>query len=626
MTPAEPQPRSLPYLVLLLSSDLRIQNSLAPALAAVDASIEMQVVPSPQVMQRYLQQLVPDALIIDHALLTPHALSELLATRPAGDGPVLVLAREDRVDAKVRRGLLHHGACDVIARGPGDVDAIREALLTKGRIARLHGVLAEQDRHYRDILEGLHDAVFVLEQGTFVYVNAAFASLVGRPAASLVGRARFIDSVAQHEQPLVATELARLEVNRGTPSPLTFNLCVNQEGEEATVLFEARCHASLIQGVRAVVGVGRDVTALRQAQQELEQTRRRAAQVERLRALGELSAGVAHDFNNALGTILGRVTLARDKQSRGENVADDLQVIELASRHAASTVRRVQEFSRPSRTDSWGDVDLSEICVQSADFIRTRVPEAVTLEVETCEVPCVRGNPSELREVLLNLLRNALDAVGEQGTVGIRCLADGQHAVVEVWDDGHGMSQEVQQRLFQPFFSTKAQAGTGLGLSVSHWILRRHDAQILIDSAPQKGTRFRLIFEPFQPSSWTPASSQPDIQSILVVDDDITVADMVRDLLMQQGFAVRVVSTAAAALAELAQERADLVITDLDLPDLGGWQLARRLHDVQPDVIVGLMTGWPLGAHGDELAARGIGFVLNKPFSTEALLRSLARL
>ena len=624
MTSAESQPRSLSYLVLLISGDARIQNHLAPALAAVDASVELQVVPSPAILRRYLSNLVPDALIVDHTTLSSAELLDLLAKRPAGKGPVLVLAREQRVDSKYRQALLHHGACELIARGPGDVDALRDALVTKGRVARLHGSLDEQARHYHDILEALHDAVFVLDQGIFSYVNHSFAQLLGRSVSTLLGRVRLIDCVAPHEQAVVATELARLEVNRGTPSPLTFNLTT---ANDAGVLFEACCHASLIQGVQAVVGVGRDVTALRQAQQELELTRRRAAQVERLRALGELSAGVAHDFNNALGTILGRVTLARDKMQRGENVLDDLEVIELASRHAASTVQRVQEFSRPSRTDSWGDVDLAEVCVQAADFIRTRVPNRVQLLLETAAVPSIRGNPSELREVLLNLLRNALDAVGDSGTVGMRCStsADG-HVVIEVWDDGHGMSTEVQQRLFQPFFSTKAQAGTGLGLSVSHWILRRHDAQIHIDSAPNQGARFHLTFEPFAPSTWVPATAQPVIQSILVVDDDITVADMLRDLLMQQGFAVRVVSSAGAALESLAQTPVDLVITDLDLPDLGGWQLARRLHDVQPNVLVGLMTGWPLGASSDELQARGIGFVLNKPFSTEALLRSLSRL
>jgi CheY-like chemotaxis protein len=187
------------------------------------------------------------------------------------------------------------------------------------------------------------------------------------------------------------------------------------------------------------------------------------------------------------------------------------------------------------------------------------------------------------------------------------------------------MTPDVQRRVFEPFFSTKGQSGTGLGLSVSHGILRRHDAQILLESKPNEGTRFSLIFGPVEPVTGGRPPLAEGAKAIAVVDDDPSVGDLMHDLLGDLGHDVTVLSNVNDTLSFLADNHVDLLITDLDLDGMSGWHLARSVRQIQPHVVVGLITGWPLGATDDELKTRGVDFVLAKPFSIDALTRALDR-
>jgi CheY-like chemotaxis protein len=307
---------------------------------------------------------------------------------------------------------------------------------------------------------------------------------------------------------------------------------------------------------------------------------------------------------------------------RGKTVEEDLDIIESAARNAAITVQRIQDFSRPSDGDAWHDVDPAIVAEDASDFIRTRVPEHVTFEVDLRPTPQIRGNGAELREVLLNLLGNALDSLeGKSGHVVLRCFSDDDLAVFEVEDTGYGMTAEVQRRVFEPFFTTKGEDGTGLGLSVSRGILRRHHADIQIDSEVGRGTRFRLTFAPAEAPAGPPRSIDTSAMAIVVDDDDDddgAVAELMKDLLEELGHTVTLLASQADTLAHIADNRVDLLITDLDLPGTSGWPLARSARRVDPGVRVGLITGWPLGASDEELKSRGVDFVPSKPFSMDA--------
>lgn len=606
--------------VLLLTSDQSLPDELAAGLASENPHAELQVVSSVESLHERTRAVHPDAILLDTSSLPWGVLG---GENPFGAWlaglPVILLGNEPSAWMPLCEWL---GALDFVVRKDGFVQSTARALRIVTRSANLEGRYAETVQHYRDILEASSDGIFVLVGNVFAYVNESFASSLKRLPAALINMCGLIDLAVQDDAHVLREELARVSVAGGRRELVEARFA---DADGAVHIFEIACRSSVVEGSRAIVGVARDITAERMLEDEIDRARQRASQIERLRALGELAAGVAHDFNNVLGTVLGRVTLARDKLKLGADIAEDLDVIEGAARNGVNTVDRVREFSRPTGSDTWHDINLGDVVHDAVEFVRTRVPPGIELGVEAEETPTIRGNGAELREVVLNLLGNALDAVDGNGSVQVRSFTRQGLAVVEVEDSGCGMSPEVQRRVFEPFFSTKGESGTGLGLSVSHGILRRHDAQIVIESQPRKGTLFRLTFAPYGPI----ANKRPPIaaaaKAIAVVDDDRSVGDLMQSLLGELGHDVTVLTNVNDTLAFLARNHVDLLITDLDLDGMSGWHLARSVRQIQPHVVVGLITGWPLGATDDELKTRGVDFVLAKPFSIDALSQALGR-
>ena len=618
VSPQAIEPAASGWVVLVLSTDSTFTDNLAVALASSEAGVEMQVARTVAVFLAHLLQIGPDAVVVDTTGLADVDRAQLASGWGRARMPTVLLVQGDESAAHwLGRDT---GPIDTIIRCGNFTEATRRALVQTRQLAGVDGLIQETVHHYRDILDAMSDGIFVLVGGSFTYVNESFANAVGKSPSDLVSGGRFIELLQGEDRNVIEEDLARLEVGSGKRELFDMDLKI---AEGRVRRFEVACRASVVDGRRAVVGVARDVTTIRELQDEIERARQRAAQIERLRALGELAAGVAHDFNNVLETVLGRVQLAHERLARGESCLEDLRVIEGATRNAAETVKRIHEFARPSGNDSWYDVDLQAVAKDAVEYVRTQLPSHVQLVFAPQPVPSIRGNGAELREVMLNLLSNAVDAIEGQGEIRVACFAENDQVTLEVADTGIGMSPDVQRRIYQPFFSTKAEAGTGLGLSVSHGILRRHDAEIRLSSEPGKGTQFRLVFQAIQPRSTRPRVCTNDALSILVLDDDPSISELMHDLLNEMGHEVRVVDSLNAALAAVVESSVDLVITDLDLPDVSGWQVARSVRQVRPDILVGLITGWPLTATIDELKTRGVDFVLAKPFSIDTLARAL---
>jgi signal transduction histidine kinase len=232
-------------------------------------------------------------------------------------------------------------------------------------------------------------------------------------------------------------------------------------------------------------------------------------QSEKLKALGEMAAGVAHDLNNVLGAILGRVQLiklglmnGRDEPGRmsHETIKQELEIIEQASMDGAHTIKKIQEFTR-SKTDGskFVSIDVNEIIDGAIELAKTKIKDeaeakGIQIEVRTIkgEVPQVMGDPSELREVLLNLLVNSIDAMPEGGMVTFKTGQENGHIFIEASDNGIGMPETIRQRIFDPFFTTKGVQRSGLGLSVSYGIIRRHNGEIQVKSQEGIGTTFMI--------------------------------------------------------------------------------------------------------------------------------------
>jgi GAF domain-containing protein/CheY-like chemotaxis protein len=358
---------------------------------------------------------------------------------------------------------------------------------------------------------------------------------------------------------------------------------------------------------------------------------------EKLRALGEMASGVAHDFNNLLASILGRAQLLLER-TQDLKLRQWLKVIERAAMDGARTVRRLQDFTGIRRDQPAVAVDLNQVVQQVLETTESiwrqdRRRSGVEIEVETDlaeGLPPVAGDPAELREAFTNLVLNAVDAMPGGGTLTLRTqIADGQ-VQVEVRDGGTGIPEHIREKIFDPFFTTKGPKGTGLGLSMAYGILQRHNGRITVESAEGHGTIFRLLFpaavsgsvvEAAPPAA--PAGSSVSLHC-LVVDDEEEVGEVVADILTTAGHTAVTARSGQEGVDRLGAERFDVVFTDLAMPGMTGWQVARAVKDRAPEVPVVMMSGFGVEVAPEDLPARGVDLVLAKPLQIQDILRALA--
>jgi GAF domain-containing protein/CheY-like chemotaxis protein len=371
----------------------------------------------------------------------------------------------------------------------------------------------------------------------------------------------------------------------------------------------------------------------RRALDELRRTQEQLVRIEKLRALGEMASGVAHDFNNVLAVILGRVQLLLRK-------LDDptfrrwLTIVEQAALDGARTVRQIQEFTRVRRDQPTQTVDVNQAIRDAVETTRARwrdEPQTRGLEVgltlDLGAVPLVDGQPLELREMLANLILNAVDALPRGGQIRIATLEHAGRVEVRVADTGVGMSDSVRRRIFEPFFSTKGPSGTGLGLAMVYGIVSRHGGEILVDSAESAGSTFTIRLPigrpPPSPGGRSP-EPRPEPVRVLVIDDEPVVRDTLGEILRQQHHHVVVADDGASGLARFREGAFDLVMTDLAMPGMSGWQVAQAVKAVRPQVPVVLVTGWGVEVQADELQTHGVDRVITKPFRFEDVQGVLA--
>jgi CheY-like chemotaxis protein len=367
---------------------------------------------------------------------------------------------------------------------------------------------------------------------------------------------------------------------------------------------------------------------------ELRETQAQLVQSAKLNALGEMAGGVAHDFNNLLSAVLGRTQLLLQSTDDPE-VRRQLQVIERAALDGAETVRRVQEFTRVRSDGHFATLHLNELLREVVERTRPsweagskRNGVAVEIEFDLAARQTIAGSGAELRELFTNLVLNAVDALPWGGQIRISTADDGDTVVVRIRDTGVGMDEDTRQRAFDPFFSTKSERGTGLGLSVARGIVNRHRGSILVDSEPHLGAEFTVRFPAGESPAPPPARPSPARLPrfrVLAVDDEKPVLDVLADLLRALDQEVDTALGGAAGLARFEQGDYQVLFTDLSMPELNGWDLTLAVKSRRPDVAVVVVTGWGLQLEEETALAHGVDLLVAKPFSIEDLERALQR-
>jgi signal transduction histidine kinase/ActR/RegA family two-component response regulator len=371
---------------------------------------------------------------------------------------------------------------------------------------------------------------------------------------------------------------------------------------------------------------------LEKAYEELSTTQDRLIMAEKLQALGEMAGGVAHDFNNILATVLGRIQLLLTKVENAE-LKNDLEIIEKAALEGRRTVRRLQDFTLVSTKSQHKITNLNSIINEAIQNTKpswksTALKKGITINVheDLKKISRIEGSYNELKEAFSNVILNSVDALPKGGNIWVETGEIDGKVFVRIRDDGIGMDEETKNKIFFPFFSTKDEKGSGMGLAVVYGILFRHQVEISVESSPGTGTEFLFRFPPAEAAGRSPSPSQAaeDISRlrILLVDDDDDLIDVVGDMIQYMGHDCLKAAGGSMAIDMLEKERFDLVVTDLGMPEIGGWEVARFCREKYPGTPVVLISGWGAQINSED-ALQKVDAVLPKPFQLEEFEKTI---
>jgi signal transduction histidine kinase/CheY-like chemotaxis protein len=381
---------------------------------------------------------------------------------------------------------------------------------------------------------------------------------------------------------------------------------------------------------------------LEKALSELKATQQQIIQQERLSAIGQMASGIAHDFNNTVMPILGFADLLLNNDALLNDKVEARKCLEMvltAARDATNVVNRLREFYRPIAADEeFPIVDLAKIVKQSVSLTEPKWRHqtqanglTVTVSTELKALPIVAGEESALREVLTNLILNAVDAMPEGGTISLETSIEDERAIIKVRDTGTGMTESVRQRCLEPFFSTKGEGGTGLGLSMVYGIIERHRGKLEIQSTPGKGTTFviRLPLSeemPIEESAVVEKAKSKSSLNVLIVDDEARIREVLSTYLRCDGHRVATAASGREALEKFRRHPFDLVVVDRVMPEMSGEQTARFLKQLNQDIPVIMLTGFGALIEVTGSQPQAVDVVLNKPITSDALRRTIDKL
>ncbi|HEX2732058.1 MAG TPA: PAS domain S-box protein [Polyangiaceae bacterium] len=505
--------------------------------------------------------------------------------------------------------------------------------------------LAASEQRFAKAFQASPDALAIVEAGSsrLLEVNDGFVRLFGRTREEVLGRSSFdFGLLADPEERARAGallieqgSLRDFPVVTQTPSGITRECLLSAE--------------SLDLGERTgFILIVRDVTAQLRSERARADLERHLRQSQKLEALGTLAGGIAHDFNNILAAILACTDLIKLDAEDPVQVQSHAALLSQAAERAANLVRQILTFSRKQPQQPRRAISLEAPVLEALALVRTVLPTSVELDVHTDpSIPIVLGDPTLIHQVVMNLCTNAAQAMaGNKGKLSVRleavvvdqamasahpALTPRRYARITVQDTGVGMTPETQKRLFEPFFTTRAPgAGTGLGLSVAHGIVREYEGAITVQSTVGQGTTFCVYLPQYEAELHeigepSPHLSRGNGELIILVDDEEMLCRSISGLLQRLGYTVKSFSDPRVALSDFEhyQNTARALITDLTMPNVSGVDLARVVHAKAPQLPILLMTGFA-GEHSpQELKAVGIYQLVHKPVSAMALSESI---
>ena len=385
------------------------------------------------------------------------------------------------------------------------------------------------------------------------------------------------------------------------------------------------------QPVTSVLLILQDVTEKKLHEQQLRER-------EKMGALGVMASGVAHDFNNLLGSLLTRTELLLEFGRDVGKMKEGLKIIQKTVLDGAQTVRRVQQFSRKRIKQEFTEVELNEVIKDVLEltkpFWKSKAEEkGVSYRFQTRFNPVspIMGHPGELRDLAMNLVHNAMEAMPEGGKLTIRTGMKDSMAQAEFADTGCGIKEDMLDKIFDPFFTTKSANASGLGLSISYSVVKNHEGTISARNNTTRGATFTIAF----PGLKKPGRKKARVKEepfaapkkklhILVVEDEEEICTSLQEFLELQGHEVDVALTGKAGLEVFRKKSYDLVITDIGIPEKSGWEVSREVKRKEPGIKVVLITGWGIEKKDPRIKKSRADFLVHKPFKLNQIQRIIS--
>jgi PAS domain S-box-containing protein len=498
------------------------------------------------------------------------------------------------------------------------------------------------EKRFRDLVNTIPDLIWMKDvDGCFLSCNATFERYLGVKEKDIVGKTVYDIFDKEKADSFCVDDIAVVETGMPTSEEVKIK---SAEHDDPVLLLRTKIPIYDSTGViNGVLGIGRDITAENQAQKQKEKLENQLYQAQKIESIGHLAGGVAHDFNNMLGVILGRTEIALRKEQRGVSVHADLEEIRKASNRSADLTRQLLTFARKQVVKPIV-LDVNEAISGVLQLLRRLIGENIELIWEPQpDLWSVLIDPTQFDQILTNLCINARDAIHKRGSIIItaenifvdsdsqkrqpcECQV-GEYVRVTVSDDGCGIDAQLSDHIFEPFYTTKKSTlGTGLGLSTVHGAVNQSGGFVTFKSELGRRTEFH-IWLPQSKSAKSAASLgitekvQRGHETILLVEDDVMLLDITKTMLQENGYQVLATERTDTAL-ELARNftgEIHLLLSDLVMPNMNGRELSERIKELRPDIEILFMSGYAADiVSNQDLTQKGFNF-LQKPISFDVL-------
>lgn len=487
------------------------------------------------------------------------------------------------------------------------------------------------EERYRAVVERALDGVMVLgEDERLNYVNDTMAAILGYSREEMVGR--HIEEFIGEEGRKLINKHRNGDKDGGESSPRYELKVTRKDGEDRFIEINSTTVTDS-EGNQNIIAFLKDITEKKKMEAQL-------FQAEKLRAIADLASGVAHDFNNALSIILGNIQLLQ-LTIEDPQVQDTLKIIEKITKDCAHKVRQLNIFTKDR---SYAKIQLSEtldvnaIVREAINYTRSKWEDEnrknginIDMVCDLKEVPPTKGDHSELREVITSLIINAIEAMPLGGRIEIHTFSKGSKIYIQVSDTGIGMGEDTIEKIFEPFFTTKPFTHSGLGLSMCYGIIKSYGGEIDVESQKGKGTKFTISLPVRTSGDLIKECKGEELlkektikkAKILVIEDEELIRNMLVQGLTRENHQVTVAKDGIEGIDLFRKMKFDIVLTDLGMPNLSGWEVCKTVKKMSPNTPVGMITGWGEIVNPTNQREEGPDFILAKPFDFGCIVNKI---